>query len=83
MIRKKMAGAVLAAVVTASLILSGCGANIDPATTVATIGDTKDLRISGSECSRQIMMYITDSISETKCGTISLPPNPIRPWVRA
>ena len=41
MIRKKMAGAVLAAVVTASLVFSGCGANIDPATTVATIGDTK------------------------------------------
>ncbi|MBR5336792.1 MAG: SurA N-terminal domain-containing protein [Lachnospiraceae bacterium] len=42
MIRKKIAGAILAAVMTASFILSGCSANsIDPGTTVATIGDTK------------------------------------------
>ena len=41
MIRKKIAGAVLAAVVAASLLLSGCGADIDPGTTVATMGDTK------------------------------------------
>ena len=43
MIRKKIAGAVLAAVMTASFILSGCSADntIDPATTVATIGDNK------------------------------------------
>ena len=41
MIRKKMAGAVLAAVVAASLMISGCGADINPSATVATVGDVK------------------------------------------
>lgn len=39
--RNKMAGAVLAAVMAASLLISGCGADIDPSATVATIGETK------------------------------------------
>lgn len=41
MIRNKMAGAVLAAVLAASLMISGCGKDIDPSATVATVGETK------------------------------------------
>ncbi len=41
MVRKRIAGVILAAVVAASSVLTGCAADIDPATTVATVGDTK------------------------------------------
>ncbi len=41
MIRKRIAGAILAAVVAASALLTGCSADIDPSTTVASVGETK------------------------------------------
>ena len=41
MTRKKIVGAVLAVVAAASMLFSGCAADIDPSTTVATIGETK------------------------------------------